>query len=42
MNLNAQQWLMIAVIVAFFIGLYVWTRHEGHKLDRRFHHPPGE
>ncbi len=42
MTPNAQQWLMIAIVIAFFIGLYLWTSREGNKLDRRLGRPPGE
>lgn len=42
MTPNLQQWMMIAVVVALFVALYLWTRHEGHKLDQRLRHPPGE
>ena len=41
MSLNGQQWLMIAIVIVVFIGLYVWTSREGDKLDR-LRRPPGE
>ena len=42
MTLNGQQWLMIAIVIAFFVGLYLWTSREGDKLDRRSGPRPGE